>query len=942
MRSSRLLVWMIPAAGLILALASSVSAVAPTEEAVAKWQAEGVWSQKVAQWQAFKAAGGCAPAERSVFKSVRERRGLALGSQAVDTFRVLVLLADFPDFPWDGTGTFNGKTIGSVAATPAMFDSLLFSDSRTDTVINPTGSFTDFFLENSYGRMYVVGDVVGWLRMPRNYPDYVKSDNGLGSGGPLLVRDAVLAADSLVDYSRYDNDGDGRVDGVIVVHAGPGAETGAYGIWSHRSSIATVFLDGVGVSDYTLNPEEQGPTISSVGVYCHEYGHILGLPDLYDLGGDPSQQGSGLGRWSLMASGSWNKGGRQPAHMDAWSKDRAGFLQLIWPDANISRAPLPQVESEPVAYALRSKDSSLAASGQYWVVENRQRVGFDFSLPGAGLLIYHVDLFGSQGNSNRYLIDVEQADGLRQLNLSDGGNSGDSGDPWPGRTNNRSFSTFSVPNSLLNVSLDTSEIAVWDITNSDSLMYADLDVEFSRPYVLLHGLDSVRFSDVEGGNGDGLMQQGETISFYAKFRNFGRLAFGSVATMTADNPYIQFVDNDVPLVTVLSPMFDVALSRPIRFFIPDNAPSTFVTFTLTLAVDSLLNPSGTGEWTFTYEFGRTVGRPEILVVDDDGDPGTRYVDRYGRSLDSLGRPYDTWDKLLRGSPTADDLRQYRHVFWLTGKESNDTSLTMADVTAMKGFLDAGGNLMMASMTAPAQLMALDSAFVYDYLHASVEDSLARSLVYRGYDTHEISAGVSYQLQGSESSAWHYVLNAENGGQPVFYLGGLLPFIPENLGDCGILYEGAYRTLFFSFAVEFFDAERWDNDTLVFAPRDTLIARVLAFFDQGTMTAIGDEPGTELLPSGFSLHQNYPNPFNPTTTIAYTIGAADGTARTTLDVFNLLGRRVVRLVDEVQSPGTYTVVWDGRDAGGSRVATGVYLYRLTHGDRSQTRKMVLLK
>ncbi|MCK4773414.1 MAG: T9SS type A sorting domain-containing protein [Candidatus Krumholzibacteria bacterium] len=95
-----------------------------------------------------------------------------------------------------------------------------------------------------------------------------------------------------------------------------------------------------------------------------------------------------------------------------------------------------------------------------------------------------------------------------------------------------------------------------------------------------------------------------------------------------------------------------------------------------------------------------------------------------------------------------------------------------------------------------------------------------------------------------------------------------------------------------------------------------------------------------------LQQNYPNPFNPSTTISYTLRALDGGAinapRTNLTIYNMLGRKVRTLVDEVQIPGVYNVEWDGTDRSGQKVASGIYLYRLSRGDEAETRKMVLLK
>ncbi|MBD3257750.1 T9SS type A sorting domain-containing protein [candidate division GN15 bacterium] len=121
-----------------------------------------------------------------------------------------------------------------------------------------------------------------------------------------------------------------------------------------------------------------------------------------------------------------------------------------------------------------------------------------------------------------------------------------------------------------------------------------------------------------------------------------------------------------------------------------------------------------------------------------------------------------------------------------------------------------------------------------------------------------------------------------------------------------------------------------------------MTRILTFCMQGTTTDVGDETDPlTMLPGTFALDQNYPNPFNPSTVISYSI-APGQLDRTTLSVFNVLGRKVATLVDEVQGPGQYEVTWDGSTDGGERVASGIYFYRLTRGEAAETKKMMLVK
>ncbi len=182
------------AVGVSLLAAIGVQAVTPTDEAVAQWKSEGVWEQKVAEWQQFKANGGCSPNENLPYNRARMKERLAAGVTAVDTVWVPVILVDFPDLTYDQASyvTPGGQTVVQRAVgTAGKFDTLLWSQG-----LNPTGSMTEFYWENSYGKIFMQGVVMGWYTMPHNYSYYVAGDDGLGSGGPLLAKDAINTADA--------------------------------------------------------------------------------------------------------------------------------------------------------------------------------------------------------------------------------------------------------------------------------------------------------------------------------------------------------------------------------------------------------------------------------------------------------------------------------------------------------------------------------------------------------------------------------------------------------------------------------------------------------------------------------------------------------------------------------------------------------------------------
>ena len=147
-----------------------------------------------------------------------------------------------------------------------------------------------------------------------------------------------------------------------------------------------------------------------------------------------------------------------------------------------------------------------------------------------------------------------------------------------------------------------------------------------------------------------------------------------------------------------------------------------------------------------------------------------------------------------------------------------------------------------------------------------------------------------------------------------------------------------------------------NDTVVFNPEglgytvvDSFANRIYSSVEHFSALAIKGEVGSvvisavesdeKALPTGYHLAQNYPNPFNPVTTLTYSLPEQ---AHVKLIVYDLLGREIIRLVDQTQSAGAWQVTWDGRDKHGQPASAGIYLTRMTAGDFTRTRKMVLLK
>lgn len=462
---------------------------------------------------------------------ISEPSNLVLKGQAQGAWQALIILIDFPDYRWNHQSDANFPNQDTLY-TPEHFNDMLFS---LGTYKDPysqsayTGSMRDFYLENSYGQFEVIGTTTRWYTAEHSWRYYSNNDSingtlddyGFGlypNNVTRLVEEAVELADPDVDFSNFDNNGDGVVDALFVVHAGPGAEeiyTRNFAehynyFWSHKSSIRfnpPKLIDGVQVRGYTLEPEN-----GAIGVFCHEFGHELGLPDLYDT--DDSSEG--IGEWCLMGGGGWcfREGdplGTSPAHFSAWSKAQLGWLQPINVSENLTALEIPPVETNKAAYRIWRNGEM---GPEYFLIENRQPIGFDagltrrqkdFNLPDpAGLIIYHVDNLGRQNLDSRRRVDVEEASPfftesgyIEQLDLPRrppnhqflyNGNRGDNGDLFPGFTlvNDQStdfigsrdrmeFNETSIPSSIDNSGNPTG-VAISNIHLVDEKIVVDITI----------------------------------------------------------------------------------------------------------------------------------------------------------------------------------------------------------------------------------------------------------------------------------------------------------------------------------------------------------------------------------------------------------------------------------------------------------------------------------
>lgn len=387
--------------------------------------------------------------------------------------------------------TGNVKVLAILIEYPDLGNTYLKSDLQSllnnPNHANGKGSFSSYFAESSFGQLNITVDVKGWYMAQNNYAYY--ADSAGKDRAAKLAREAVNAAEADgTNFAQYDNNNDGNVDGVMIIHAGPGAETPIPNsnrhIWSHRWVLSggasipgggAVTYDGKFINDYMINPETRGtlsaPRLVGIGVYCHEFGHNLDLPDLYDT--DASNGDSeGIGNWGLMGGGGWLGGEHLPGGFSAWSKYTLGWITptILNSTANAALSLKAASKNQNDVYRINTADPN-----EYFLIENRQNVGKDSMLPGHGLAIWHIDemiansRFGVNADENRKGVDLEEADGLNGLDNET--NRGDAGDLFPGSTNKTTFDSTTNPNSRL-YNLSNSALRISNIVeNADSIKF---------------------------------------------------------------------------------------------------------------------------------------------------------------------------------------------------------------------------------------------------------------------------------------------------------------------------------------------------------------------------------------------------------------------------------------------------------------------------------------
>lgn len=297
--------------------------------------------------------------------------------------------------------------------------------------VSSEGSARQYFYDASFGQYNPQFDVIGPVTVSREYAYYGKNNvNTQFDQRPWeMVKEACVIADTLldVDFTQYDNDNDEIVDFVYVIYAGYGEADGggANTIWPHSYQLSAAGaycrLDGVRVDLYACGNEIDYYTKkhTGIGTFCHEFSHVLGLPDLYTTEGQTHKT---LGEWSILDYGPYNNDGNTPPAYSAYERFFMGWLtpEVIVDSANIR---LEELNSSQRALLISTEDKhnligNDPKSTRFYLLENRQQQGWDTYLPGHGLMLTYVQYNATRwqentvNNTSRSMgVDLIEADG---------------------------------------------------------------------------------------------------------------------------------------------------------------------------------------------------------------------------------------------------------------------------------------------------------------------------------------------------------------------------------------------------------------------------------------------------------------------------------------------------------------------------------------------------
>ena len=305
--------------------------------------------------------------------------------------KVLVILAEFAD------------TTFTIQNTKQVFTNYLINEGHfTETAYRQNGNYKGvrgYFKDCSYGKFTPTFDVVGPVKLPKPQTYYGARNDNITD----LMTDACNAVDNEVDFSQYDANGDGMVDLVYIIYAGHSANyrgNTSTDIWPKSgTTIISKTFDGKSIRRYGVsnelagreNKKKEKETINGIGLFCHEFSHTLGLPDIYAYKTNAEDQNDqGMELWDLMDGGTEVQGGRVPSPYLAWEREAMGWMSIDTLTTDCHIANLKTIDNGGKAYKILNP----SASNEYIVLQSIQKGGWyqgwgNGSYP-KGLLVYRI------------------------------------------------------------------------------------------------------------------------------------------------------------------------------------------------------------------------------------------------------------------------------------------------------------------------------------------------------------------------------------------------------------------------------------------------------------------------------------------------------------------------------------------------------------------------